>query len=466
MRGILGTIIVVSLLSGCMEPPRSQLERVRERGELVVVTREGPTTYYDGPKGKMGLEYELAERFAQHLGVKLKLVVADRFNRILPMVEHDEADLAAAGLTITEARKRKVRFGPVYQEITPQLVYRLGTPRPSGLSDLSGMLEVVAGSSHEERLRAAALDNPNLHWKSNRKLESGELLHLVSEQLIDYTVADSNEVAVNQRYYPELRVAFDLAKPQPLAWAFPRGADNSLYDEATAFFKQMEDSGDLEQLLERYYGHVEDFDYVGTRLYLRHIHQRLPEFRDAFQQAAKATHTDWRMLAAIGYQESHWNPHARSPTGVRGIMMLTLDTAGQLDVDDRLDPDQSILGGARYFRLVKEKIPDRIPEPDRTWLALAAYNVGFGHLEDARKLTQKLGGDPDKWVDVKKTLPLLSQKKYYSQTQFGYARGQEPVTYVENIRSYYDLLVWTDEQDKRHSIQPPADFITLDSPIL
>jgi membrane-bound lytic murein transglycosylase F len=147
-------------------------------------------------------------------------------------------------------------------------------------------------------------------------------------------------------------------------------------------------------------------------------------------------------------------------------MMLTLDTAGQLDVDNRLDPDQSILGGARYFRLVKEKIPDRIPEPDRTWLALAAYNVGFGHLEDARKLTQKLGGDPDKWVDVKKTLPLLSQKKYYSQTQFGYARGQEPVTYVENIRSYYDLLVWTDEQDKRHNIQPPTDFITLDSPVL
>jgi len=164
-------------------------------------------------------------------------------------------------------------------------------------------------------------------------------------------------------------------------------------------------------------------------------------------EAAEQTGIDWRLLAAIGYQESHWNPRARSPTGVRGIMMLTQSTMRHLGLKNRLDPRQSIIGGARYIAMMKRRIPDRIPEPDRTWMALAAYNVGFGHLEDARILAQRDGANPDKWVDVKKYLPRLSRRKWYRRTKHGYARGGEPVRYVENIRSYYDILVWYTERD-------------------
>ncbi len=466
MRALIAVLIL--MVGGCGDQPKTLLGRIQQRGELVVATRNSPTTYYIGPDGAAGLEYELASRFAKQLGVRLRLVVPDRSGEVLELVARGEADIAAAGLTVTPERQTWIRFGPTYQEITEQLVYRRGSRKPIDIADLgSGQLEVAAGSSHAERLRALSQQYPALSWNENKQTDSEGLLNLVSQQLIDYTVADSNVIALNQRFYPELRVALDLGEPQPLAWAFPLQGDDSLYHAATKFFEKIRKRHTLEQLLERYYGHVADFDYVGTRLYLRHIKQRLPHFRPTFEQAGKENRIDWRLLAAMGYQESHWNPKARSHTGVRGIMMLTLDTASQVDIDNRLDPEQSINGGAQYFQNVKRKIPKRITEPDRTWMALAAYNVGFGHLEDARKLTEMRNGDPDKWVDVKATLPLLSQKKWYKRTRFGYARGQEPVRYVENIRSYYDLLVWSLKHEDAYSQTqkaPTAPNIT--SPVL
>jgi len=433
---LIGTLLVFG------PSPHSHLERVMKKGTLTVVTRNSPTTYYVGPEGPTGPEYDLAKAFAEHLGVELKLITPQRFSDIIPAIEHGDADFAAAGLTVTESRAARVRFTPPYQTITQQLVYRSGSGRvrPASFDSLDdAVIDVVAGSSHEELLATGA---GRFEIRPHRTTESEELLYLVWQGLMDYTVADSNEVMLNQRFYPELTVAFDVSEPEELAWAFPPDEDTSLYDAAVAFFEQIRADGRLQQILERHYGHAERLDYVGTRVYLRHIETRLPEYRDWFERAANEHGIDWRLLAAIGYQESHWNPLARSPTGVRGLMMLTQRTARQMDVKNRLDPEESIMGGANYFMHVKAKLPDRIQEPDRTWLALAAYNVGFGHLEDARKITEHQGGDPDKWVDVMERLPLLSQKAYYQYTRFGYARGREPVQYVQNIRSYYDILVW------------------------
>ena len=444
--------------------PETLLDRIKANDELIVVTRNAATTYYEGPYGPTGLEYDLALRFAQRLGVRLKIVVPDNFSDLLGMVERGEAHVAAAGLTITDARQRRVRFGPSYQTILPQLVYRTGGDPPKNLSQLPGLLEVVSGSSHEETLAKLQTQYPQLSWISNSTQDSAELLQLVWDQLIDYTVADSNDVAIHQRFYPELRVAFDIDDPDELAWAFTAGADDSLYNEAVKFFKKLRSSGELDQLLERHYGHVQDFDYVGTRRYMSHIQQRLPRYIELFEAAAAETGLDWRLIAAVGYQESHWDETAESPTGVRGLMMLTLHTTKFLGLKDRDDPEESIRGGARYIKMMKDRLPERIGEPDRTWLALAAYNVGYGHLEDARVLTKKRGGNPDKWIDVKEALPLLAQKEWYKQTKYGYARGQEPVRYVENIRSYYDILVWDSEsQPGVPAPMPvfPTDLLTL-----
>ncbi len=453
---ILHTILLGLFLQGCnFFPETSVLAKIKAEGEMVVIMRPGSTTYYQGPDGQpAGLEYELSKRFADQLGVQLKIITPPSFPDIIPMVRRGEAHFAAAGLSITDARQKEVRFGPGYQQITQQLIYRYGNPRPKSIADiLDGDIEVVSGSSHVEQLATQQQQYPTLRWRENSELESEELLTFVWEHMIDYTIADSNEVALSQRFYPELRVAFDLGEPESLAWAFPLSDDDSLYDQAVIFFASLVDSGELAQLLERYYGHTESFDYVGTRKFKTHYYQRLQTYRALFENAAIENDIDWRLLAAISYQESHWNPKAVSPTGVRGMMMLTLTTARELGIRNRIDPKQSINGGARYLKSLMKRIPKRIGEPDRTWLAIAAYNVGFGHLTDARIITGQRGLDPDKWVYVKESLPLLRQKKWYKNTRYGYARGNEPVMYVRNIRNYYDLMqrISGDKENEQHA---------------
>jgi membrane-bound lytic murein transglycosylase MltF len=253
-------------------------------------------------------------------------------------------------------------------------------------------------------------------------------------------------------------VAFDISEPQLLAWVLPKTEDKSLLVEVQKFFKEIKDNGELTRMIERNYGHVEDFDYVDTKVFRRHIEQRLPQFETLFKQAANEQNVDWRLIAAMGYQESHWNPNAISPTGVRGIMMLTLKTAQDLDITNRLDPKNSIYGGTRYFKKTRDRIDKDIAEPDRTWMAMAAYNVGFYHVKDARQLAHKLKKNPNRWADIKTVLPLLAKRKWYKQTHYGYARGWEPVHYVENVRSYYDILKWVDENKKRTTPTPKAFF--------
>lgn len=429
----------------------NQLDRVKQLGSITVLSRYDQTTFYENASGFSGLEYDLVTLFAQHLGVKVNFKVPATFSEILLQTEQGGfADFSAAGLTITEERNKHLLFTPAYQKITEQLVYRSGTKRPKKPEDLSqGILEIVQGTSHNESLLLLKKETPELQWLVNTELETDELLYLINERLIDYTVADSNQITLLRRFYPKLHVAFDISPPRRFAWAFTKSDDLSLYNEAALFFKKIQQNKTLAQLLERHYGHVKQIRYVGNCTFKKHVSSRLPLYLNLFKEAANKHKIDWRLLAAISYQESHWNKRAVSPTGVRGLMMLTQSTAKGLHVTDRTDPKQSIYGGALYLKQRIKKFPNRIQEPDRTWFALASYNVGFGHVNDARILAQRFGKNPDKWVDVKEMLPLLSQKKWYSQTKHGYARGKEPVIYVTNIRSYLDLLIWDTNNKKR-----------------
>ena len=440
---------------------QSLLESIKQDGQLVVLTRNSPTTYYEDVDGPAGLEYELAKMFANDLGVELTLVIPYSLEDLLENIEHGKAHIAAAGLTITKDREKKLRFGPAYQEITEQLVYNNSNRRPRTLSDLDGSLEVVANSSHDEHLRNLSEVYPDLTWKASSEHETEDLLQMVADGIIEYTIADSDAFALNQRYFIDLRTAFDISEPQPLAWALPKSDDNSLYLEVHKFFNKIRENGELKRAIERNYGHVEDFDYVGTKIFRRHIETRLPEFQSMFEDAAGEVDIDWRLLAAMGYQESHWDPDAVSPTGVRGIMMLTRKTAKDLGIKNRLIPENSINGGAQYFRLTLDRMNQSVTEPDRTWMAMAAYNVGFGHVEDARNIALKLDKNPDLWLDVKTTLPLLAKRKWYKKTRYGYARGWEPVRYVENIRSYYDILKWVDENNKEEVPVIPIEFLKI-----
>ncbi|VAW59818.1 Membrane-bound lytic murein transglycosylase F (EC 4.2.2.n1) [hydrothermal vent metagenome] len=417
------------------------LNQVLQSGELIVVTRNSSTTYYTDANGAAGFEYELAKKFADSLGVELKIITSDNLKDIFSMVNTGKAHFAAAGLTITEERKKHIRFAASYMDVTEQFIYNNQSHRPRNIDDIyDGTLEVIDGSSHVESLNKLKEKHPQLSWNAQSDIESEQLLNLVENQLIDYTIADSNEVALNQRFLLELRVAFDISKPKQLAWAFPMTEDSSLYDKAMSFFWRNLNSGEITHLIEKHYGHVSKFDYVGNRTYFRHITTRLSKYLDMYHAAADEYNLDWKVLAAMGYQESHWNPKAISPTGVRGIMMLTLHTAGLMGVKNRLDPESSISGGAKYLDQVRRRFPDELKEPDRTWFAMAAYNIGYYHVVDAQKIALEQGKNPNKWSDLQTTLPLLARKKWYKKTKYGYARGWEPVKYVTNIRRYYDLL--------------------------
>jgi membrane-bound lytic murein transglycosylase F len=438
-------LIICLLFSGCSQPELSQLEKIKQRGILKVVTRNSPTTYYEVADGFAGVEYELAKGFADYLGVELELVVSDNLKEITDLVNTQQVDIAAAGLSVTKERQKHLRFAPSYDQITSKLVFKQGKTWPRNISQLDGELRVVAHSAYSQALLALKKDTPQLHWSETSEQTAEELLMMVLDETIDYTIVDSSELQLNRRFHPELAVAFTVGKPQSLAWALAKIDDYSLFSEVLDYFGLQNEIGKISQLQEKYYGHTEKFDYVGARQFHRATQKKLDEYKELFIESA-GDDLDWRLLAAVSYQESHWKPRAKSPTGVRGMMMLTLNTAKQLGIKNRLDPEQSIIGGAEYLRKVMKRVPDRISDPDRTWFALAGYNVGWGHVEDARIITQQQGADPDKWADVKERLPLLQKKRWYKKTKHGYARGAEPVKYVNNIRRYYEVLVWQDEE--------------------
>jgi membrane-bound lytic murein transglycosylase F len=433
-------VVVITLLwlTACTD--RQRLDRVLSDAELVVVTRNAPTTYYEGRDGETGFEYELTKAFAEHLGVKPTYLVKDTASEILALLESGEADIAAAGLTRTEGRDEHFRFGTTYQIVTQQVVCRRNGKQPGKLEDLDGIeLVVPAGTSYVERLTYLKRYYPFLSWRVDEQMNTENLLEEVWRKRIDCTVGDSNIVAINRRYYPELSVRFDISDPEILAWVLPKEAEG-LQAATHDWFEDVEEDGTLQQLVEKYYGFIEVFDYVDIRAFKRRIHSRLPKYQTYFQQAAKHYKLDWQLLAAMSYQESHWNRRAKSPTGVRGIMMLTLPTAKEMKVKSRLNAEQSIWGGARYLRNMKRRLPESIAEPDRSYMALAAYNIGFGHLLDARELARRQNKNPDSWSDLVEVLPLLARKQYYKTLKHGYARGYEPVTYVKRIRDYRDIL--------------------------
>ena len=450
------TVLLAALLSGC-EQPTTHLEQMREQGVVRMATRNTPTTFYQDRHGNTGLEYELSKRFADSLQLDLEVQTIDTLDELYAQLGSPSGPhIGAAGVTINPQRSDQVRFSTPYLEVIPQVVYRRGEAQPKNIEDLYGKrIMVLKGSTLADQLRALQTEHPQLVFEESDRVEVVDLLRLVNDDEIDHAVVYSNELVVNQAFYPAVRVGFDLSETQPMAWALPPGEDDSLQQAVDVFFASIRADGTLDQLIERFYGHADVLDYVGARGFARHMQQRLPRYEALFRQAGDQYGLDWRLLAAMGYQESLWDPDAVSFTGVRGIMMLTLPTAKFVGVTNRIDPKQSIFGGARYLIWVRDQLPEDIPEPDRTWFAMAAYNVGIGHLDDARNLTRSNGRDPNRWIDVKDHLPLLSKKEWYSKTRYGYARGAEPVHYVQNIRRYHEILQWV--------TQPQAEMAQADA---
>ena len=425
---------------------RDDLEAIQVRGTLRVITRNNGTCYYEGPHRPEGFEYDLVNAFADHLGVTLELIIIDNEPDMITELQQGDADLIAANFLVKEDLRRSLHYGPVYGQIRQLLVGRRGGPQPRSIDSLDGLpIWVTAGAFHEKQLNELKRQHPNLTWMAIFDYESEELLEMVETGAIPLTIADSNIIALNLRYYPELKVHFAIAEDQPLAWVIhPR--KKRLRKAVDRWFAEPATTKLLDRLKQHYYGHLDDFNYIDITTFQERMKTRLPRYLPFFEASAADIGMDWKLLAALSYQESHWNPKARSFTGVRGLMMLTRKTAREMGVTNRLDPEQSIIGGTEYLHDLHRRIGPDVPEPDRTFMALAAYNVGWGHLQDARNLAVQLGKNADAWPDVRTVLPLLRLKKYYRKLPHGYARGAEPVQYVDRIRTYHRILVRQYEQ--------------------
>jgi len=451
----------------------SQLDRIYTLKEIRVVMRNTPSNYYAGSDELDGFDYKLAEMYADYLKVNLNVIIDDNIKDVLNTLYTDRADIASAGLTAGVVRDPPIRYSDIYQIIQERVVYFSDTKKPNSIADLGKRKTVIsAQTSYATTLEKLKKEYPDLKYEIDEDRDTFELLEQVTQGEIDYTIVDSHELEQYRRFKPELRVGFEFKEEQGLAFGFKpmsyytgiftilenlkrygigiKGItklqgklplDNSLVKSVNKFLTELRDSGELEYWLDVYYGHILDFDYLDTRRFAERKAEILPKYQKTFEKAAEDD-LDWKLLAAIGYQESHWNPKAVSPTGVRGLMMLTTATSRSVSVKDRTDPTQSILGGARYFRRVYDLLPDEIVEPDRTWMALASYNIGLGHILDVRKWAEAAGKNPNQWNEIRDLLPNKTKALYFRKSKHGFARGYEAINYVENIRRYYDLLKW------------------------
>ena len=438
-----GVCAIAALLlpAGC-EDNSGALAQLRARGELRVATVNEPTTYYLGARGPQGFEYRLARAFADSLKLQLIIIPARDRGNLRQLLAEGRADIVAAGITADESWKRVGLATMSYRNIEQLVVQRHGRPSTRNIAGLNGARVVVReGSPQLELLRELRASGAGYLAWTELPRDQADPLDWVNTGDADYAIIDRSEFAFARHLYPDVSIAFALPDPRPAQWLVRRtGLD--LRDAVNRFFAGARASGLLQHLALDADAEAGGFEYQEARRFQDDVAARLPELRQLFEQAAASQSLDWRLLAAVGYQESRWSDRATSGDGAAGIMMLTPATATAMGVADRSDSLQNITGGAAYFAQMLQMIPARIAEPDRTWLALAAYNVGFGHLEDARILAQTQGKDPDSWADVSQVLPWLAEERWYSQARRGYARGWEPVRFVEQVRGFLAVLEW------------------------
>jgi peptidoglycan lytic transglycosylase F len=440
----LAATLLASLLYGCtpeQAPPQPRVEDYRAVGELRVATRLDALSYRADESGGLasGYEHDLLMALGGRLGVPVRFQVYPDALQAMDAVLAGKAHLAAAGLS-PNARLPLIWSRPL-REVDYVIATRDDSPEVRGEGDLAGRtLGVRRGSPPADALEAMQHRVPGLRVRHPKAGGDPHLLEMVAKGELDLAATDRAQFALAANFFPNLAVALALPIKSGIAWGLPASGAGDLPQQVESFLAEATGNGFLARIGDRYFGHIRRLEQEDVTAFLARIRERLPNFRRHFQDAQSITGIDWRLLAALAYQESKWDPVATSPTGVRGIMMLTEETADRLAVDDRLAPRASIIGGARYFALLREQLPAEVPEPDRSWMAVAAYNLGMGHFNGARRIAASLKRDTSAWLDIKEVLPLLSRPAYAARLKSGSARGGEAVTTAENVRTYFEIL--------------------------
>ena len=415
------------------------LQRIQKTGEITVVTRNTAHCYYLYRDQPMGFEYEMAQAFAEYLGVRLQVKVVDRWEEMVNTLNKGSAAFIAASTAIIPKWQTEVAFSDSYMEVAQQIITHRKNARINKAADLSGKtIDVRKGTEYQHRLVELKDQGIDLAIRLHDDLPTEELIQKVADEEIDYTIANSNIILINRRNFPGAVSMGSINDRVHLGWAvYPKSTE--LLEQMNAFLKVIKKNGKFDLIYNKYYGDTKDFDYVDLKAFHARIKARLSRYSPFIKAAAKKHGFDWRLIAAQVYQESHLNPWAKSRAGARGLMQIMPATGRSLGITDLFDPVQNINGGVQYLKNLYEYF-ETAKGKDRLLIALAAYNTGQGHIYDARKLAKKKGLDPNKWESLSKTLPLLRYRKYYKNAKYGFCRGTEPVRYIKQIMIYYDVL--------------------------
>lgn len=437
---VIGAAFSAPFLSApVIQKPPTPLESILDAGEIIFLTRNNAHCYYMYRGGPMGFEYDLARAFADYLGVKLKITIAEEWEKMIPSLKKGSGHVIAASLTVTPKRLAQVAFSNGYMTIQQHVIKNRDNHGLRNIEDLSGKtIHIRKGTSYHDLLEKMMADGMDLSVVPVNNIPTGELIQHVARGEIEITIADSNVAMLNRRYFPRAVIGFPIGEKEHLAWAVDTGAD-ALREEINAFFKTIKGNGTYNRIYARYYADVERFDFVDLRAYHRRLVTRLPKYGHLIKIASERHGFDWRLIAAQMYQESHFRQWVKSPAGAYGLMQLTRRTADSHGVQDIYDPEQNINAGVKHLRELYDLF-DRAEGADRLFIAFGAYNIGQGHIRDAQRLAEKMNLDPNEWPSLSKTLPLLQSQKYYRHARHGYCRGIEPVQYVRQIMIYYDIL--------------------------
>jgi membrane-bound lytic murein transglycosylase F len=417
----------------------SSVDRIRERGSIVMITQNSGNTYFLYREQPAGFEYDLAAEFARYLKVDLE-VVTPGWLEMFDMLDHGVGDFIAAGVTVIPSREKRVDFSDPYLTVRQEVIVHHDNFNVRSIEDLRGKkVHVRAGTSYQERLAELLGEGVDMELVLIPDITTDELIRQVADAEIDITVTDSNIALINRVYHPDIRIAFPISEPQSLSWAVRKG-NRELLQTLNGFFTRIRTDGTLDEIYNRYHEDRNTLGRFDVKAFHEKVDTHLPRYQNMIKDAADRHGFDWRLIAAMIYQESHFNPRARSYTGVRGLMQVTQKTAAEMGIVNRMDPEQSIEAGVGYLASLHERFDDIDSDRDRLLFSLASYNVGYGHVRDAQKIVREHGSDPDSWSSLLEALPLLRMPEYYRETRYGYARGTEPVRYVGNIMAYYDIL--------------------------
>ena len=427
-------------INGCSKES-SKLKQIKSNGILRIALVADPPHYFSNRVKERGYDFELVSHYATSIDVELEVIKTNTSNEIIFLLNQGKVDIGILGSS-PEFDQKNIENVVTYNNSKWYVIgNRANRQLPKSINSIEPNTMIVAnGSNASFMLHSIGEDYPSLLWDELKNTNVRSILERINENHSKISIISEDIYAYYQYLFPETKKIFVLPIKYPSRWLVKNNNNLSFLYSINSFFNKYKQNGKLEKIGKTYYEHLSAFDYVDIRYYLKRINKKLPKYKKYFVEAAKNSALDARIIAAVSYQESHWNRKARSPTGVRGMMMLTLDTAKRVGVKNRLNAKQSIFGGAKYLKILYESLSNTIKEPDRLWFTLAAYNIGLGHVEDARTITKSQGDNPNSWIAVEKLIPKLSQKKWYKKTKYGFARGHESIEFVKRVRRYYDIL--------------------------